>query len=95
MNLDKRPKAAEQLSIPNHNDNQTLNQCVKAVLDHYFIQLNGHETADLYELVIKEVERPLLQSVMDQANGNQSRAASMLGISRSTLRKKLALHGLN
>ena len=96
MTREDTRKSSEQLSVPDstHTNNQTLRECVKSALDHYFIQLNGHETADLYEFVIKEVEKPLLESVMEQANGNQSRAATMLGISRSTLRKKLALHGL-
>ncbi|HET6631658.1 MAG TPA: helix-turn-helix domain-containing protein [Rhodanobacteraceae bacterium] len=48
----------------------------------------------LYALVMREVERPLLVEVMNWHNGNQSRAASTLGINRATLRKKLAQHGL-
>jgi len=80
--------------VPDHNRDKTLRECVKLTLDHYFAQLDGHDTTGLYELVINEVEKPLLETVLSQASGNQSRAAAMLGISRSTLRKKLAQHGM-
>ncbi|NND60318.1 MAG: DNA-binding transcriptional regulator Fis [Gammaproteobacteria bacterium] len=60
----------------------------------YFTKLNGHKAADLYDLVIREVEEPLLRSVMDYTEGNQSRAAEVLGINRGTLRKKLRIYGL-
>jgi Fis family transcriptional regulator len=51
--------------------------------------LNGHKPGDLYELVLGEVELPLFSSVMNYTQGNQSRAAEILGINRATLRKKL------
>lgn len=54
----------------------------------------GHDPAAVYELVLREVEEPLLRAVMNRAEGNQSRAAGMLGINRATLRKKLRQHGL-
>ncbi len=74
---------------------QTLAQCVTHSLESYFRELDGHDTSDLYQLVMTEVERPMLRSVMNYVNGNQSRAATMLGISRGTLRKKLNLYGLD
>ena len=58
-------------------------------LDSYFETLNGDRPGDLYDLVIGEVERPLLKAVMDYTHGNQSQAAGILGINRGTLRKKL------
>ena len=60
----------------------------------YFESLNGHRPGRLYDLVMREVELPLFQAVMDYADGNQSRAATILGINRGTLRKKLREYGL-
>ena len=57
--------------------------------EQYFKELNGYQPCDLYDLVLSEVEAPLFKSVMDYADGNQSRAAELLGINRATLRKKL------
>jgi len=64
-------------------------------LDAYFSSLNGHRPGQLYELVIREVEEPLFRAVLDYADGNQSRAADILGINRGTLRKKLREYGLS
>jgi Fis family transcriptional regulator len=64
-------------------------------LSDYFDSLNGHRPGRLYELVMREVELPLFQAVMDYAHGNQSRAANILGINRGTLRKKLREYGLS
>lgn len=72
-----------------------LSDAVRISLEHYFQALDGHEPSDLYRLVLAEVERPLLEAVLIQCRGNQCRAASYLGISRGTLRKKLLDHGLN
>ena len=68
---------------------------VKAAMEIYFQDLEGHQPTDLYRMVINEIEKPLLESVMKQVRGNQSRAAEMLGLNRSTLRKKLQLHNLS
>lgn len=64
-------------------------------LDAYFSSLNGHRPGQLYDLVIREVEEPLFRAVLDYADGNQSRAADILGINRGTLRKKLREYGLS
>ncbi|HTX24629.1 MAG TPA: DNA-binding transcriptional regulator Fis [Steroidobacteraceae bacterium] len=63
-------------------------------LTEYFASLNGHRPARLYDLVLREVEEPLLKVVLDYTEGNQVRAAHILGINRGTLRKKLRLFGL-
>jgi Fis family transcriptional regulator len=63
-------------------------------LQCYFETLNGHKPAHLYDLVMREVEEPLFQVVMDHVQGNQSRAAIILGINRGTLRKKLKEFGI-
>ncbi len=63
-------------------------------LSDYFTSLNGDRPAHLYDLVLREVEEPLFRVVLDYAEGNQSRAADILGINRGTLRKKLKQFGL-
>ena len=64
-------------------------------LDCYFTSLNGHRPGHLYELVMREVEEPLFRAVLGYADGNQSRAADILGINRGTLRKKLKNYGIS
>ena len=71
-----------------------LCQSVERSLAGFFKQLNGEEPTDLYQMVLTEMERPLLEVVMRESGNNQSRAARMLGLNRNTLRKKLRTHGL-
>jgi Fis family transcriptional regulator len=56
--------------------------------------MDGHAVSDLYRLVIVEVERPLFETIVRHANGNLTQAARMLGLTRSTLRKRLTEYGL-
>lgn len=70
-----------------------LRECVTRAVRRYLHDMDG-EADGLYELVLGEVEGPLLREVMDWAGGNQSKAAAALGINRATLRKKLAVHSL-
>jgi Fis family transcriptional regulator len=72
-----------------------LRSQAEEALQSYFEALNGHKPAHLYELVMREVEEPLFKVVMDHVGGNQSRAATILGINRGTLRKKLKEFGIN
>ncbi|MFP3029045.1 MAG: DNA-binding transcriptional regulator Fis [Arsenophonus sp.] len=72
-----------------------LRDSVKQALKNYFSQLNNQDVNDLYELVLTEVEKPLLDMVMQYAHGNQTRAALILSINRGTLRKKLKKYGMN
>lgn len=71
-----------------------LASCAKRTLEKYFRELNGEKTINLYDMVISEVEKPMLEVVMKHAESNQCRAAEILGINRNTLRKKLLHHGL-
>lgn len=71
-----------------------LSELVRQSLDQYFDQLEGTEPSDLYQMVLRQTERPLFERVMQHTGGNQSRAAALLGISRATLRKKLALYDI-
>ncbi|HYE35075.1 helix-turn-helix domain-containing protein [Methylocaldum sp.] len=71
-----------------------LSDHVRMTLRRYFAQLDGHEATDLYTMVISEVEKPLIETVLEQCGHNQSKAALVLGVSRSTLRKKMLQYGI-
>ena len=77
------------------SDNKALGALTDEALRSYFKTLNGHRPGALYQLVIGEVEKPLLRAVLDYTRGNQSEAAEILGINRGTLRKKLRDHDLH
>jgi len=66
--------------------------CVRKSLDRYFTDLDGARPRAIYDMVIRNVEKPMLEAVLNQAEGNQTIAAQMLGINRNTLRKKMAQH---
>jgi len=72
---------------------QALKECVEQTLQQYFGQLDGQPVTNVYDMVLSEVEAPLLSVVMRVCQGNQCRAAEMMGLSRGTLRKKLQQHG--
>ena len=63
-------------------------------LQEYFDDLDGQKPTDVYNMIMRTVEKPVLMAVMTHAKNNQSHAADMLGINRNTLRKKLLEHGL-
>ena len=71
-----------------------LHDCVRASMEDFFHDLNGTDPANLHDMLVKAVEKPLLEVVMEQAQNNQSRAAQWLGLNRNTLRKKLLEHKL-
>lgn len=71
-----------------------IEECIRESLDAYFKDLRGAEPHSLYDMMIATVERPMLETVMRHAEGNQSRAAEWLGINRNTLRRKLIDHKL-
>ena len=71
-----------------------IEECVRASLDGYFRDLRGTEPDGMYDMMVRVVEKPLLEVVMQQADNNQSRAAQWLGLNRNTLRKKLLEHKL-
>ncbi len=72
-----------------------LSTHIKNMLEAYFRDLDGHPPADLYQMVLSEVEQPLLETVLHYTRGNQSKAAAMLGLNRGTLRKKLKQYDIN
>jgi len=68
---------------------------IKSMLEGYFKDLDGQAPADLYQMVLQEIEQPLLESVLHYTRGNQSKAAIVLGLNRGTLRKKLKQYDMN
>jgi Fis family transcriptional regulator len=71
-----------------------LRVATEEALANYFASLEGHRPGRLYDLVLREVEEPLFRAVMTYVEGNQTHAATILGINRGTLRKKLKEYGL-
>jgi Fis family transcriptional regulator len=71
-----------------------IDACVRESLEQYFKDLRGAEPHSLHDMLIATVEKPLLDVVMKQADGNQSKAAEWLGLNRNTLRRKLVDHKL-
>jgi Fis family transcriptional regulator len=71
-----------------------IEECIRASLEGYFKDLRGTEPDGMYDMMVKVVEKPLLEVVMQHADQNQSRAAEWLGLNRNTLRKKLVEHKL-
>lgn len=89
-NVIEKPKASFELP----QKNQPLHDSVRQSLENYLSLLKGQLPSNLYELILAEVEAPLMEAVMEYTKGNQSRAAIVLGLSRGTLRKKLKMYGL-
>lgn len=73
---------------------KNIDECVRESLQGYFQDLGGEAPTGLYDMLVRAVEKPLLEVVMSQADNNQSRAAEWLGLNRNTLRKKLLEHKL-
>ena len=72
-----------------------LTLTVRKVMRQYFKDLDGEKCSGIYDMVVLAVEKPMLEVVMTQAQGNQTRAAQLLGLNRNTLRKKLKQHDLD
>jgi len=71
-----------------------IEEAVRLSLESYFRDLRGTEPDNLHDMMVTVIEKPLLETVMHHAEGNQSRAAQWLGLNRNTLRKKLVEHKL-
>lgn len=83
------------LQVVQADRREPLSKCVEDALRAYLKTTDGHEVSDLHRLVIEEVERPLFDTVLRHVEGNLSRAAKILGLTRSTLRKRLADYGID
>jgi len=84
--------AARAETAEREND---LSSTVRKMMKQYFKDLDGEKPSGIYNMVVNCVEKPLLEVVMYHAQGNQTRAAELLGINRNTLRKKLQEHGID
>ena len=77
-----------------NGEGRQLGHQVSKSMRKYFKELDGEKPTDIYNMVLKEVELPLLEIVMRECNDNQSKASKILGINRGTLRTKLKEHKL-
>jgi len=92
--LDNQSGTCFDLNVAAEHKHAPLSECVETALKDYFEQLDGHPAANLYDMLLAEVEAPLFKATLEHTNGNQSRAAEILGLNRGTLRKKLRTYGL-
>jgi len=86
-----QPTTTETYNAP---QDQSLRDCVEKAVGNYFQHLDGQDVSDVYEMVLAEVEAPMLEVVMKYTRHNQTKAANVLGLNRGTLRKKLKQYGL-
>ena len=84
--------AARAEAVERENE---LSLTVRKMMKQYFKDLDGEKPSGIYNMVVNCVEKPLLEVVMNHAQGNQTRAAELLGINHNTLRKKLQEHGID
>ena len=88
------PRADGALALGAGGDPVRLRDYVRIALERYFEALDGHESGDLFRLVMREVEEPLFEAVLAHSGGSRTKAAQMLGISRGTLRRKIEQYRL-
>jgi len=91
----KQKARTAESEFPVQSRNRLLRNFTEDALRSYFNNLNGHKPAEIYKLVLGEIEPPLLSSVMEYTKGNQTLASEILGLNRATLRKKLKQYQLN
>jgi len=73
---------------------QSLRDSVSIAVRHYLKELDGQMATDVYDMVLAEIEAPLLEEIMEYTRNNQTKASIMLGLNRGTLRKKLKQYKL-
>jgi Fis family transcriptional regulator len=94
MSSAEQQETADQTNSTENHSSQSLRYSVAEAMQRYFSDLGGQDTRDLYQLVMAEVEPPLLSATMNYTRQNQSRTAEILGLNRGTLRKKLKQYDL-
>lgn len=82
-----------KIDEPSQSECITLGQCVAKAIGSYLDAIKNHQPSNLYELILQQIEVPLLGQAMQYTGNNQSRMAILLGLSRGTLRKKLSAYG--
>ncbi|MEW5943657.1 MAG: helix-turn-helix domain-containing protein [Pseudomonadota bacterium] len=75
------------------NENEVA-VCIRKAMDKYFTDLDGEVPSAVYDMVVGCVEKPLLETILKRAEGNQTKAAEWLGMNRNTLRKKMKIYGI-
>ena len=91
-------QAAPDTEQPGENQPQEISQlshAVKHSIRRYLFELEGTQPNNMYELVLRQIEQPLFEAILEHTKGNQSRAAELLGLNRGTLRKKLRSYNLH
>jgi Fis family transcriptional regulator len=92
---ERKPKAAVDKSLEQGAAHgKSLRQSVSIAVQTYLEELDGQMGTDVYQMVLAEVEAPLLEEIMRYTRNNQTRASQMLGLNRGTLRKKLKQYGM-
>ena len=93
-NQEPQSTGVESPTTPEQESTPTLRDHVHQSLRNYFANLDGQPVTNVYNMVLSEVEAPLMENVMTYTRGNQTKASVVLGLNRGTLRKKLKEHGL-
>jgi Fis family transcriptional regulator len=92
---ERTPESSLELAGDNSSEKgSSLSQSVRLAVRAYLEELDGQLGSDVYQMVLAEIEAPLLEEIMQYTRNNQTRASQMLGLNRGTLRKKLKQHGL-
>ncbi len=94
MNNKKKPDNAKQSSCETLSLSPPLRESAQIAIRHFLTQLTGQPVTGLFDIVVAQVEEPLLREIMSFTQNNQSKAAAMLGLNRGTLRKKLRQYRL-
>ena len=90
----RQKTAAEPISARRQSGPPPLKDSAAEAIAHFLAMLDGESCIDLYDMVLRQIEEPLLREVLTYTQHNQSHAATMLGLNRGTLRKKLRQYGL-
>ena len=82
------------LNPESERNDSTLRDAAARVVRRYLLDLNGTQCTDLYNLMLRQVEKPVLEEALLHCAGNLTRTAELLGMNRATLRKKLDEHSI-
>ena len=85
----------QQPVLPDERNSECLGSSVQRAIENYFVDLDGHDASNLYDLFLAQVEKPMFEVVMRVTRGNITRAAEILGLNRGTLRNRLRKYGLD
>lgn len=95
QNFQPATSDAEQPDEKQQQEISQLSHAVKHSIRRYLFELEGTQPNNMYELVLRQIEQPLFEAILEHTKGNQSRAAELLGLNRGTLRKKLRSYNLH